>query len=86
MCLLLDDPVEADLRIGLFCHRGVGGSAFRAGVMLHCPGEDDDVSTGALRRAATLRTEPVIPRYEQLYRELTGARDGPDDVAVAAGK
>ena len=49
-------------------------------------GLQEQLRAGALRRAATLRTELVIPRYEQLYRELTGARDGADDVAVAAGK
>ena len=37
---------------------------------------------GALARARTLSTDVVIPRYEQMYRELTGGTASADDVAV----
>ena len=37
---------------------------------------------GALARARTLSTDVVIPRYEQMYRELTGVTASADDVAV----
>ena len=37
---------------------------------------------GALARARTLSTDVVIPRYEQMYRELTGVAASADDVAV----
>jgi N-acetyl-alpha-D-glucosaminyl L-malate synthase BshA len=44
------------------------------------------LSAGALTRARSLSTATVIPRYEQLYQDVLGARRTEDDVALAAGE
>jgi N-acetyl-alpha-D-glucosaminyl L-malate synthase BshA len=50
------------------------------------PGLQQQLRAGALTRARSLSTDLVVPRYEQLYRDVLDARRAEDDVALAAGE
>jgi N-acetyl-alpha-D-glucosaminyl L-malate synthase BshA len=78
----LPELVEHGVR-GLLYERGDEQGATR--LILDYLGSRDlqkRLRAGALARARTLSTDVVIPRYEQMYRELLGVPATADDVAV----
>jgi glycosyltransferase involved in cell wall biosynthesis len=78
----LPDLVEHGVS-GLLYGRGDESEATRL-VLEYAHDRDlrERLRAGALARARTLSADLVLPMYEQLYRELIGARRSEDDVAV----